>query len=200
MDELLWGIWGIVGWHGVDRLRMMINGVDNPEWRPMNWKCELQALLKPHFSSIFFGFFIKYLIPTILWTLFFTTFRDDVTSKYSNYPIAYQVVGYLIFATMLLLVVSVAIFPSTHVKTRCFVVDGFGVYAFFRTQINLFKVVLKSLNILLFLIIMRLINPWPLQSQSDPELPEADKIDYDNESEIYGEGTVKVNPMVSTAI
>eukprot|EP00116_Pleurobrachia_bachei_P005495 sb/3465757/ len=33
---------------------------------------------------------------------------------------------------------------SKHVKHG--VVDGFGVYAFFRTQINLFKVVLKSLN------------------------------------------------------
>ena len=63
----------------------MINSTDGPNWEPGTLKSELQAFYKPHFVSIMFSFLIKYFIPTILWVLFFTTFKADVTTKYVLY-------------------------------------------------------------------------------------------------------------------
>ena len=56
----------------------MINCTDNPSWTPMEWKSEMETLYKPHLVSMSFGFLLKYFIPTILWVLFFTTFKNNV--------------------------------------------------------------------------------------------------------------------------
>lgn len=111
-------LWAIMGWHGPDRLRKMINCTDNPSWTPMEWKSEMETLYKPHLVSMSFGFLLKYFIPTILWVLFFTTFKNNVNDGYGGYPWSYQTVGMLIFAFMAILVLFVAIFPRSMIDPR----------------------------------------------------------------------------------
>jgi len=109
-------MWYIVGWENVDVLRDFINGngVGDEEWKSMKYTTagECFALVRSATIGFWWGFFIKYWIPTVLTIALMGTMRNDRWNGYNDYPTGHLVVGLLVFLAMVFVVVIVAIFPQ----------------------------------------------------------------------------------------
>jgi len=110
----LW--WYILGWENVEDLRgfMNTNGVGEEQWNEKKHTFGGECYLAFHHGTIgvYWGFLIKYWIPTILTLVLFSEFRDKSYNPYSGYPWGYLMVGILIFSAMVVIVVVVAIWPQ----------------------------------------------------------------------------------------
>lgn len=109
-------LWGLMGWHGPDNLRLMANNsrrdIENEgEWKPNTVKSELQALIRHDCFSMSFGFLIKYLSCVLLFVISMQNIKTDVHKRYGGYPSHLLIWGQLIFVFMLLVIGSVAAFP-----------------------------------------------------------------------------------------
>ena len=62
--------------------------------------------------GIWWGFLIKYWIPTILTVVLLSEFREKSYNPYGGYPWGYLVVGILWFAGMVIIVAVVVIWPQ----------------------------------------------------------------------------------------
>merc|ERR1712013_398677 len=58
------------------------------------------------------GFLVKYWIPIILTVVLFSSMKNDCYNPYSGYEWSQLMVGILIFSSMVIIVVLVAIFPQ----------------------------------------------------------------------------------------
>jgi len=109
-------LWGLMGWHGPDNLRLMANNAKRDieregEWKPNTVESEWQAFYRHDCFSISFGFLIKYFSCILLFVISMQNIKTDVHNRYSNYPSHLLIWGQLIFVFMLTVIVSVAIFP-----------------------------------------------------------------------------------------
>lgn len=109
-------LWGLMGWHGPDNLRLMANNsrrdIENEgEWKPNTVKSELQALIRHDCFSMSFGFLIKYFSCVLLFVISMQNIKTDVHKRYGGYPSHLLIWGQLIFVFMLLVIGSVAAFP-----------------------------------------------------------------------------------------
>ena len=109
-------LWYIMGWENVEVLRdfMNKNGLGDKEWMTIKHTKEGEGKALIHHSTvgIWWGFFIKYWLPTILTIVLIGTMRQDRWNPYGGYSWGYQSVGIIIFSSMVLIVVIVAIFPQ----------------------------------------------------------------------------------------
>ncbi len=62
--------------------------------------------------GIWFGFLIKYWIPTILTVVLLSEFREKSYNPYEGYPWGYLTVGILWFSMMVIVVALIAVFPQ----------------------------------------------------------------------------------------
>lgn len=110
----LW--WCIMGWENVEVLRAFINtcGIGEEAWDEKKHTFGGECYLAFHHGTIgiYWGFLIKYWIPTILTVVLFSEFREKSYNPYGGYPWGYLVVGILWFALMVVVVVAVAIWPQ----------------------------------------------------------------------------------------
>jgi len=107
-------IWAIIGWHGPDTLRVLVNNKPGQlTWLPMTWKAEIQALFHLDKLSMTFGLLIKYFIPCVLFTLFCANVRQDIYIPYSGLSGRYIALGALALVTMVLMMLVVSVFPNT---------------------------------------------------------------------------------------
>ena len=115
-------IWYIMGWENVEVLRdfMNGNGLGDDKW--MN-ECkhtvngEIKAIFHHSTIGIWWGFFIKYWLPTVLTINLIGTMRQDRWNPYENYPMSYQAIGIAIFSAMVIIVALVAMFPQYMTQT-----------------------------------------------------------------------------------
>ena len=109
-------MWYIMGWENVEALRdfMNGNGIGDQAWANSKHTMRGEGYAMIHHSTIgiWWGFFIKYWLPTVLLINLIGTMRSDRWNPYESYPWAYQVVGILIFSAMVLIVAAVAMFPK----------------------------------------------------------------------------------------
>merc|ERR1712129_516078 len=82
----------------------------------MGWDHEKRAFYTSGVLSFVWGFLIKYFIPTLLLLLLTDQMRKDsyAAGNYcgKNMQLKYQILGVLIFVTMISAVIVVAIFPD----------------------------------------------------------------------------------------
>merc|ERR1711916_9751 len=68
-------------------------------------------------GGIWWGFFIKYWLPTVLTINLIATMRLDRWNPYGDYPWSYQIVGILFFSAMVIIVAFVVVFPQYMTQT-----------------------------------------------------------------------------------
>ena len=109
-------MWYIMGWENVEVLRdfMNGNGLGEQAWANSKHTLRGEGYAMVHHSTIgiWWGFFIKYWLPTVLIINLIGTMREYRWNLYEGYPWSYQVVGILIFSAMVLIVAVVAMFPQ----------------------------------------------------------------------------------------
>eukprot|EP00486_Rosalina_sp_Unknown_P004126 CAMPEP_0201577672 /NCGR_PEP_ID=MMETSP0190_2-20130828/24154_1 /ASSEMBLY_ACC=CAM_ASM_000263 /TAXON_ID=37353 /ORGANISM="Rosalina sp." /LENGTH=268 /DNA_ID=CAMNT_0048009943 /DNA_START=1754 /DNA_END=2560 /DNA_ORIENTATION=+ len=109
-------MWYILGWENVEVLRdfMNGNGIGDQAWENSRHTVRGEGYAMVHHSTIgiWWGFFIKYWLPTVLTINLIGTMRNDRWNLYEGYPWSYQVVGILIFSAMVIIVALVAMFPQ----------------------------------------------------------------------------------------
>merc|ERR1719474_1865365 len=110
----LW--WYIMGWENVEVLRgfMNSNGVGEEDWKTGKHTLSGELRMCVHHSTIgiYWGFLIKYWIPTLLTVVLLSEFREKSYNPYEGYPWGYLTVGILIFSMMVIVVALIAIFPQ----------------------------------------------------------------------------------------
>merc|ERR550517_817314 len=110
----LW--WYILGWENVEVLRgfMNANGLTKEQWEEKKHTLGGELLMGVHHSTIgiWWGFLIKYWIPTILTVVLLSEFREKSYNPYGGYPWGYLSVGILWFSLMVVIVAVVAIWPQ----------------------------------------------------------------------------------------
>lgn len=100
-------LWSIMGWHGCDSLRTVVNQQNHPDWQPNTTLSELTALFSGNTMPFYFGLFIKYVDPLLLALMIVDTWRSNSYDAYGNYKPSQLAVGWLIFSVALCL----GIFP-----------------------------------------------------------------------------------------
>eukprot|EP01084_Bolivina_argentea_P212768 361596_1 len=121
-------MWFIMGWENVEALRDFINqnGLGDVAWQNAKHTLRGEMYAGVHHSAIgiWWGFLIKYWLPTVLMVVLVGTMRHDRWNPYEGYPWTYQVVGILIFSVIVICVATVALFPQWMTQT----VDKTGTY------------------------------------------------------------------------
>merc|ERR1711879_1015541 len=101
----LW--WYILGWENVEVLRgfMNTNGLSKDQWEEKKHTLGGELLMGIHHSTIgiWWGFLIKYWIPTILTVVLLSEFREKSYNPYGGYPWG---------CLMVIVVALIAIFPQ----------------------------------------------------------------------------------------
>merc|ERR1719361_3338873 len=92
---------------------MNANGLSKERWIEKKHTLSGELLMGLHHSTIgiWWGFLIKYWIPTILTVVLISEFREKSYNPYSGYPWGYLTVGILWFSLMVIVVALIAIFP-----------------------------------------------------------------------------------------
>merc|ERR550517_1788545 len=110
----LW--WYILGWENVEVLRgfMNANGLSEKQWKEKKHTFCGELLMGVHHSTIgiWWGFLIKYWIPTLLTIVLLSEFREKSYNPYGGYPWGYLTVGILWFSMMVIVVALIAVFPQ----------------------------------------------------------------------------------------
>lgn len=96
-------LWAIMGWHGCDSLRVMVNRQNYPDWEPNTFSSELKALFSHTTMPVYFGLFIKYVDPLILFLMIVDTWRTRYYVPYGGYLDSQLAVGWCIFAIAIFL-------------------------------------------------------------------------------------------------
>jgi len=104
-------IWYIAGWHGPDMVRRMINKEYDCEWEPNTLKSEMTAFVRLEYVSMFFGLFIKYIIPAILLLIIGLNVCVEIEGPYKDYPDSLNCLGYLIVILSCTAVLLLFVFP-----------------------------------------------------------------------------------------
>jgi len=91
-------LWSIMGWHGCDSLRVMVNRQNHPNWEPNTIASETKAMFSHTTMPIYFGLFIKYVDPLILFLMIVDTWRTRYYEPYGGYLDSQLAVGWCIFA------------------------------------------------------------------------------------------------------
>lgn len=109
-------LWLLFGWENVEVLRdfMNTNGLGAEEWMAIRHTTAGELRVGLHHSTIgiWWGFLIKYWIPVILTVVLFSSMKNDCYNPYGGYEWSQLMVGVLIFSSMVVIVVLVAIFPE----------------------------------------------------------------------------------------
>eukprot|EP00483_Globobulimina_turgida_P003864 UN03872 len=109
-------MWYIMGWENVEVLRDFINENDigDEAWKNArhSWRGEAYALVHHGSIGIWWGFLIKYWLPSVLMVNLVGTMREERWNPYGDYPWGYLVLGILIFSSMVLVVCLVAVYPQ----------------------------------------------------------------------------------------
>merc|ERR1711997_1118474 len=73
-----------------------------------------ELLMGVHHSTIgiWWGFLIKYWIPTVLTVVLLSEFREKSYNPYEGYPWGYLTAGILWFSMMMIVVALIAVFPQ----------------------------------------------------------------------------------------
>ena len=120
--------WYLMGWENVEVLRdfMNGNGLGQEAWKNARHTTRGEGYALVHHSTIgiWWGFLIKYWLPTVLTVNLIGTMREDRWNPYGDYPAVYLVVGVIIFVSMIFVVVLIAIFPQWMTQS----VDDSNVY------------------------------------------------------------------------
>jgi len=96
-------LWSIMGWHGCDELRQMVNSQNHENWQPNTIESEMTAMFSHTTMPIYFGLFIKYIDPIILFLMIVDTWRTRINDPYGDYLDSQLAVGWCIFAFALIL-------------------------------------------------------------------------------------------------
>jgi len=91
-------LWSIMGWHGCDSLRVMVNRQNHENWEPNTLASETTAMFSHTTMPIYFGLFIKYVDPVILFLMIVDTWRTRYYEPYGGYRDSQLAVGWCIFA------------------------------------------------------------------------------------------------------
>merc|ERR1711971_385520 len=106
----------LIGWENVEILRdfMNTNGLGAEEWLAIRHTTAGELKVGLHHSTIgiWWGFLVKYWIPVILTVVLFSSMKNDCYNPYGGYEWSQLMVGILIFSSMVIIVVLVAIFPE----------------------------------------------------------------------------------------
>lgn len=109
-------LWLLLGWENVEILRdfMNSNGVGEEQWATMRHTTAGEMRAGVHHSTIgiWWGFFVKYWIPIILTIVLISSLKENSYNPYGGYEWSQLMVGILIFSSMIIIVVLVAIFPQ----------------------------------------------------------------------------------------
>jgi len=109
-------LWLLFGWENVEILRdfMNTNGLGAEEWLAIRHTTAGELKVGLHHSTIgiWWGFLVKYWIPVILTVVLFSSMKNDCYNPYGGYEWSQLMVGILIFSSMVIIVVLVAIFPE----------------------------------------------------------------------------------------
>merc|ERR1712129_64919 len=121
--------WGyIIGWENVEVLRdfMNCNGLGEAAWNANKHtlKGELHAGIHHSSIGIWWGFLIKYWLPSVLTVTLIGTMRENRWNPYGGYETGPLIVGMLFFICMVFTVVIVAICPQFMTQA----VDASGKY------------------------------------------------------------------------
>jgi len=106
-------LWAIMGWQGCDSLRIMVNQQNHDDWQPNSVASEITAMFSSNTMPIYFGLFIKYVDPIILFLMIVDTWRTRYYDPYGDpdYQPSQLAVGWLIFAFALFLGIFPALCP-----------------------------------------------------------------------------------------
>jgi len=121
-------MWFIIGWENVEVLRdfMNCNGLGEAAWNANKHtlKGELHAGIHHSSIGIWWGFLIKYWLPSVLTVTLIGTMRENRWNPYGGYETGPLIVGMLFFICMVFTVVIVAIYPQFMTQA----VDASGKY------------------------------------------------------------------------
>ena len=104
-------VWYIAGWHGPDMIRRMINKEYDCEWEPNTLQSEMTAFLRLQYISMFFGLFIKYIIPAILLLIIGLNVCVEIEGPYQGYPDSLTSLGILTVFLSCAIVLALFILP-----------------------------------------------------------------------------------------
>jgi len=104
-------MWAIMGWHGCDSLRIMVNRQSYEDWEPNTAASEWTAMFSHATMPLYFGMFIKYVDPIILFLMIVDTWRTRYYDPYGDYQTSQLAVGWLIFTFALFLGIFPALCP-----------------------------------------------------------------------------------------
>lgn len=96
-------LWSIMGWHGCDSLRTMVNQQSHEDWEPNTFSSEATACCSHNTMPIYFGLFIKYIDPLILFLMIVDTWRTRHYDPYGDYLPSQLAVGWCIFGVAIFL-------------------------------------------------------------------------------------------------
>jgi len=93
---------------------MNSNGIGEEDWKTGKHTLSGELRMTFHHSTIgiYWGFLIKYWIPTLLTIVLLSEFREKSYNPYSGYPWGYLTVGILWFSMMVIVVALIAVFPQ----------------------------------------------------------------------------------------
>merc|ERR1712228_28178 len=121
-------MWYIIGWENVEVLRdfMNCNGLGTAAWNANKHTLSGEIHAGIHHSSIgiWWGFLIKYWLPSVLTVTLIGTMRDNRWNPYGGFEQGYLIVGILFFVAMVFTVVIVAFYPQFMTQA----VDASGAY------------------------------------------------------------------------
>ncbi|XP_063684333.1 sodium- and chloride-dependent GABA transporter 1-like [Bolinopsis microptera] len=102
--------WTLIGWHGADNLRKMINSSPSYRWAPNTFNSEFDSFMSPAKVSVMFGFCIKYVVPGCLLVLLCANIGDAFFGKgvYSGEQLA---LGQVVFGIVVFFSVLLFIYP-----------------------------------------------------------------------------------------
>ena len=97
----------IIFFLGVRKIARHITLLSNPDRKEENEKSKWEPLFE-----IWWGFSIKYLMPTALSYALFITFKNDLEDKYGGYSISINIFGWLLVLGGILLMILPIIFST----------------------------------------------------------------------------------------
>jgi len=111
-------LWAMAGWHGPDALRAHVNRQHHPEWTANNCADEQTAFCSWTTIPIYWGFLLKYLIPTMLMTMLANGIREDHYTPYGGFSERQNGLGLSGYIIGLILMISPVLCPIVFMSNK----------------------------------------------------------------------------------
>jgi len=117
-DSALQILWGMGGWPGPDFLRTHVNAQHHEGWTPNTWATERAALFSWTTIPCYWGFFIKYLIPTMLMTMLANGIREDYYTPYGGFTTAENGIGLACYIIGVIMMITPVFCPVVFMSNK----------------------------------------------------------------------------------